>query len=138
MRTYSVLLVGKKIGTADVEKRGLYYKIRCVCYLDGREPVHIIVSAEREVDLGLCVPNGKHYELNTSIPVKQVGEGELTFQAASKCRPLEMAVPVTADEPFQYIMRLKDAYCVRRKNQIYIGFKNLNLSSNLQDNDQNP
>lgn len=49
--------------------------------------------------------------MNTKIPVKRLGEGELKILALPKCQMREgKFVPVYPDEPFAYLSRLQNAY----------------------------
>lgn len=84
--------------------------------MTGTVPCRVIVTAgEQETDLGLCVPTGGCFGLETSIPIKRIGEGMLSFRAQTRHRELPGTfLSVHPDEPFRYIARLKDAYLARR------------------------
>jgi len=115
---YAVCFGTERVGSASVSKEGLYYRIRCQCQLSGDVPCRITVSGERDADLGLCVPLGDHFGVETRIPIKRVGEGNLSFQVTPKHRETtEQFIPISPEEPFQYLARLKDAYLIRRNGQ---------------------
>ena len=138
MGEYAVLFGSERIGTATVTKQGLFYCITCKCRISGSVPVRVRVIGEREVDLGLCVPMGEAFGLKATIPIKSVGSGDLTFFAAAKHRAAQELMIVSADEPFRYIARLKDAYLVKRENGVGITFRTTAESPNPQDSGQNP
>ena len=136
-KEYAVWFGGETAGTACVTREGLYYRISCRCRLSGSVPCSITARAEREADLGLCVPLEDQYGLEIRIPIKCVGEGDLEFRVSPKhrVRP-EQFIPISSEGPFAYIARLKDAYMVRRDGQTGIVTKD--RSPSPQDSDQNP
>lgn len=136
-REYAVNLGADKVGTAHVEKQGLYYWINCQCQLSGTVPCRIIVSGESEIDLGICVPRDNGFGLETRIPIKNVGKGDLQFYVRPKHRQKdELFVPITPDEPFSYIKKLKNAYLSSKEGQVGLSFKDQSLIQ--RDSDQNP
>ena len=127
----------ERVGSACVTKEGLYYRISCRCLLSGSVPCVVKVTGDREMDLGLCVPLCGGFGVETRIPIKRVGEGTLNFRVLPKHRiRTEQFVPVSAEEPFRYITRLKDAYLVRRNGQMGLLFTD--RSPSPLDSDQNP
>ena len=138
MNTYSVYSAREKIGTAEVVQQGLYYRIRCLCNLSGNVPMRIIVKGDNTVDLGLCVPIGKGFGLESSIPIKKIGKGELQFQVIPKHERQQHIEAISPEKPFSDITRLKDAYLVKSDVMTAIGFRITNQSQDLRDNDQNP
>lgn len=117
---YSIQFAGETIGCADVERQGLYYRISCRCRLSGEVPVRIhLMHRHGETDLGLCVPMESGFGIDTRIPVKRAGEEITGFYAvASAGSSAAFFVPVSPDEPFQYISRLKDCFLSRRGDRI--------------------
>ena len=78
---------------------------------------------EKEVSLGVLVPQDGGFQLETRIPVKRVGEGELSFSVAPRHRTAAgKFVPLSPEEPFRYITRLKDAYLEQRNGQLGLVF----------------
>lgn len=122
-KEFAVVLGGERIGTAKVVKEGLYYRIRCLCTVSGSVPLKIIASGSENVDMGLCVPMGDKFGLETRIPVKRIGEGELHFSARPRHRQTGEFMQVLPDEPFRYIDRLKDAYFEIRGSKAGIVWK---------------
>ncbi len=134
---YSINLDKECVGTAHVVKEGLFYRIHCQCGLTGTVPCRITVTGEREADLGICVPLKDGFGIETRIPIKRVGEGELRFRVLAKRRDSdELFVTASADEPFPYLRRLSNAYLSVRNGQVGLVFKD--QSPNQQDSDRNP
>ena len=119
---YSITSGEENIGNVQVERQGLYYRISCRCKLTGCVRYNLlVVSGENTVDLGLCVPKDGVFGVDTSIPIKRVGEGTLTFYV----RPRHSAIQgkflrVSPDEPFAYIRRLQQAHLERVGDSIGI------------------
>lgn len=127
------------VGTARVSKEGLYYRIQCTCGLVGGAPFRITVKAEHPVDLGLCIPNGNIAGLEARIPMKKLGEGNLSFYIGTQNeKQQENWYPVSPDEPFPYIAKLQTAYMVSREGSVGIAFKETDQFPTQQDNDRNP
>ena len=121
---YDIMLADKPIGTASVKREGLYYSFRCHCRLSGDVIYKLVVSCgDKAESLGVCVPRGNSFGLETRLPVKRLGEGSLAFRAVPKHMELEgRFVPIRADEPFAYIDRLHKAHLEIRGNQTGILF----------------
>ena len=58
------------------------------------------------------------FGLETKLPVKRLGEGRMEFLLLPKHgTPKAQFVPISPEEPFSYIVRLKEAYLVKRNGQ---------------------
>ena len=69
--------------------------------------------------MGVVVPVGEGFGLETRLPVKRLGEGEMAFFLLPKHdRPRERFVPIYPEEPFSYLSRLKEAYLEKREGQL--------------------
>ena len=114
-----VTMGGEPIGKAEVLRQGLYYKIHCRCRLTGNVMYRLYVKGNSgEESLGVLVPLGSGFGLETRIPVKRVGEGELSFFVEPKHTASSGEfMLVYPEEPFSYISRLKDAYLEYRDGQ---------------------
>lgn len=134
---YAVYMGSERVGTAQVIIEGLFYKIYCLCQLDGTVPCKITVCGENEVDLGICVPLQNGFGMKTRIPIKKIGKGELRFCVLPKyVRRDEHFLELSTEKPFRYIHLLKDAYMSHKDGHIGIGIINQSLSQ--QGSDQNP
>lgn len=113
---YSVLSGNETVGKAIVRRQGLYCCISCRCALTGFVRHKLLVSCgANTVDLGLCVPQGNEFGVDTKIPIKRLGEGELTFRLVPKHNALKGEfVPVSPSEPFGYIRQLQKAHLARQ------------------------
>ncbi len=108
----------QKIGTAQVAREGLYYRIHCNCSLSGDVLYKIILHGEQtQEDLGICVPMDGAFGIRTRIPIKRIG-GELRFIAVPRHRELtDHFIPVENGSPFPYIDRLENAFLDIRNGQ---------------------
>lgn len=110
----------RSVGRVLVERQGLYYVFRCRCALSGEAAFRLFASCgEKQEDLGVLVPMGDSFGLDTRRPVKRLGEGELSFRLVSKHdAPRTHFAPISPEEPFAYLQRLKDAYLAEKDGQI--------------------
>ena len=117
---YSVMLNGKQSGKVSVRRQGLYYHFSCSCRLNSENMYRLVVSCGNTKEkLGILVPSEGSFILNTKLPVKRIGEGDMSFHLTD----LQDAnsgtfVPISPEEPFAYIDRLKEAYLERKYGQI--------------------
>ena len=66
---------------------------------------------DHTVDLGICVPHGDRFGIDTKVPIKRFGEGTMTFRLVPKHNKIEGTfLPVSPDEPFSYIQKLQQAH----------------------------
>ena len=123
-RKYEVCLNSQIVGSADVEKRGLYYHIICKCNLPNSGVYRVSVQSETmETDLGICVPMGNFFGLETNVPVKKMGEGKLVFQIASQRQDTaEPMIPIDPQKPFIHIDKLQKARLIQRDGTLGIIF----------------
>ncbi|MBQ2785904.1 MAG: hypothetical protein IJF02_05325 [Oscillospiraceae bacterium] len=119
MGTYPILRGGEPIGQACVVKKGLYYHFSCRCDLSGEVIYRLTVSCgEKCESLGVPVPEGEGFVLNSRIPVNKLGQGEMTVRAVPKHSKLEEKfIPISPDEPFEYLRQLEKAVFEKRNGQ---------------------
>lgn len=117
---YDILLGGQSIGEASVQRQGLYYCFDCKCKLSGEVVYRLQVRCgENTENLGIPVPQGQWFRLQTRIPVKRLGEGELHFRAVPKHAQLEgKFIPLSPEEPFKYLQRLQNAFLQVRDGKV--------------------
>lgn len=73
------------------------------------------------MDLGLCVPHSDGFGMDTRIPVKRLGEGELTFRLLPRhSKPDGAFIPVSPEEPFGYIQKLQQAHLAQQDGLVGI------------------
>ena len=116
---YSVTRNGNPCGKVTVSRQGLYYRIHCRCLLPAEDIFRLqAASGSRRENLGVLVPVEDRFGLDTRIPVKQLGEGELDFSVHSKRQPVQSHfVPIRDEEPFAYISRLKKSFLEIKEGQ---------------------
>ena len=145
--TYDIVYEGKPVGTAQVEKQGLYCTFSCRCRLpeEGFYRIHAVYADKRE-DLGICVPLGADFGMDKKISIKRLGEGKPSFELLPKDWQPEpvvqepesqieemptveepiveteepigaMFVPVTEEEPFPYLEQLEHAVLEVREEE---------------------
>jgi hypothetical protein len=119
---YFIFSGEEKIGAVVVQQQGLYYRISCRCNLTGSVRYKLLASCGNlSADLGLCIPKDNQFGVDTAIPVKRLGHGELSFRLVPKHSRVEGDfVTVSADEPFGYIQQLQKAHLVHREGVVGI------------------
>ena len=115
----------------QVIRQGLYYRFLCRCQLTGEVVCRLHVSCGgQQENLGVVVPTGDGFGLDTRLPVKRFREGKPSFSLIPKH---EMAsgqfVPIVPEEPFAYIERLKTSFLVRKYGQLGINLDDQNVIS---------
>lgn len=117
--TYDIYRGNEVVGTARVEKQGLYYHICCRCKVSGEGMRRIVVTCGKtRHDLGICVPMDGTFGVDKKIPCKKFGGESPEFLLLPKYPGVQgKFVPVYPDEPFAYMTRLKDAYLQVRDGQ---------------------
>lgn len=116
---YDVYFGRQAVGTLQVRRQGLYYRVRCRCSLPGDAVCRLIFrTGEREESLGVPVPEGGVYVLEKMVPIKRFGEERPEFFLTSGRETRRgIFVPLCPEEPFRYIERLKDAYLEERNGR---------------------
>lgn len=116
---YSVTFGQTQVGRVRVRRQGLYYQFICRCQLSGDVVCRLTVRCGgKQESLGILVPSQEGFGLDTKVSVKRIGEGEMEFYLMpSREHAVGTFVPLSPEEPFSYIARLKDAYFERRYGQ---------------------
>lgn len=117
--SYSVTVQGKQAGKVLVRRQGLYYHFSCMCRLQQNAMYRLMVhcGSTRE-SLGILVPQDGSFTLNTRLPVKRIGEGEMSFTLVPRrSEKTTVFVPICPEEPFAYISRLKSSFLVYQDGQ---------------------
>ena len=117
---YDIRLGNETVGTVNVERQGLYYCFSCRCRLSGSVMYRLCVSCGgHHENLGVLVPMGDRFGLDTKLAVKRLGQGPMGFMALPRHPPVQRHfVPIRPEEPFAYINRLQNAYLEIRNGQI--------------------
>ena len=124
---YELRLGQLAVGKVAVSRQGLYYRFRCRCCLTGSTIFRLwAITGDRKENLGVLVPGEGGFILDAKLPVKRFASGKPEFQLRPKQgSPGLEFIPVYPEEPFAYLVRVKDGYLVRRNGQagIRIGKK---------------
>ncbi len=114
--SFDVSIGGNPVGRVTVRRMGLYYQFSCRCRLSGDIPYRLKGTCGRNpFDLGILVPQEGWFILNTKVPVKRIGEGDMYFSLVSRqAEPRRTFVPISPEEPFSYLSRLKESFLVRQ------------------------
>ncbi len=117
---YDIFLGGKPVGKAQVRWEGLYLRFRCCCDLSGEVIYRISVSCGGKTEnLGVPVPEGDAFCLDTRIPARKLGAGTPQFRALPKgTERAGVFIPIIPEEPFAYLSRLGDAVLRRSNGQL--------------------
>lgn len=123
--TYPIFRGAEAVGQATVEKQGLYYCFSCRCRLTGEVIYRITVTwGEHSEHLGIPVPEGTEFCLETKLPIRRFGQGEPTFRLVPRHPKLDNCfIPLSPETPFPYLKRLENAYLDRREGEIGIAFR---------------
>lgn len=115
---YAVNFNGKQVGQVKLTRQGLYYHLICQCAVSGDTMYRLEASGgTRKTDLGILVPMGQGFGMETRFPVSRLGEGELSFCLHGDALEKRICIPIKPEEPFAYISRLKDAFLVIQDGQ---------------------
>jgi len=112
------MLWDKPVGTAKVSREGLYYRFQCRCTMTEDTLCRVNVGTE---SLGILVPMGDGFGLDTKLPVKRFAGTVSEFRLVPNKPMLEgKFIPIKPEEPFAYIERLKEAHLACRDGQLGI------------------
>ena len=104
MKRYDIYLDDNLVGQAAVAEVGLFSEFSCICNFENTGPYRIKVAYEdRELDLGICVPEGNRFAINTKIPSKHLGKGDPRFRAVGNRESSGDFTPIIVNEPFQHV-----------------------------------
>ena len=119
---YEVFFGNQPVGRVQVLRQGLYYRFVCRCKLTGDVVCRLYVSCGgQQENLGVVVPVGEGFGLDTRQSVKRFREGEPSFSLVPKNElPSGQFVPIAPEEPFAYIERLKTSFLVKKYGQMGI------------------
>ena len=122
---YGVYFGNQLAGKVQVQRQGLYYRFTCRCRLSGDVVCRFRVTCgDRRESLGVVVPMDGGFGLDTRLPVKRLGEGEMAFTLVPKHEvPEGTFVPIYPEEPFAYIERLKEGFLAKKGEQVGVVLK---------------
>ena len=138
MGEYDIYMGENVVGTANVERQGVYYRFACRCHLSEDALCRVTVECDgHHENLGILAPQGKMFALVTKLPVKRFSQGQMHFRVIPKHPTGQgLFVAVYPDEPFAYLARLKNAFLQVRNGQV--GVFLTDQGPDQQGNGQNP
>ena len=109
---YEVFFGRNAVGKVQVIRQGLYYRFICRCKLPEEGIYRLcVLCGKTQTNLGVVVPEGTGFGLDKVIPVKRLEKGKPEFFLAPRHEPVSgMFVPISPEEPFYYIAKLKDSF----------------------------
>ena len=116
---YCVTFGQAEVGNVQVRREGLYWRFCCRCRITGDVVCRLVVQCGNSREsLGIVVPDGDVFHLDTRLPAKKLEQGIPQFVLIPRHEVGEGTfVPLKPEEPFAYIAKLKDAYFTRRYGQ---------------------
>ena len=103
---YPVLWNQEEVGEVGVTKQGLYYVFSCRMQLPPGSRCRLYACSQGDSrDLGLCIPEGNFFVLQTRIPAKYFPEEEYSFCLNQPATG--RFVPVRKDRPFPELDKLE-------------------------------
>lgn len=125
---YEILLAGVSVGQARIKREGLYYCFQCHCRFSSEVIYKLTVTCNDVTEnLGIPVPEGDHFVLETRIPIKRLGEGIPVIRAVPKHNDLQgKFIPLSPTEPFAYLSQLESAFLEKRDGKLGVVIMGLN------------
>ena len=116
---YEVYLGKNLAGKVQIIREGLYCRIICRCQADSNQIYRLYaVSDKQKENLGVLIPDGDGLLLNKRVPLKRFGHGIPEFEISSgTAAQRDDFIPISPEEPFAYIARLKQAFLTIQNGQ---------------------
>ncbi len=131
---YDVLKNGSVVGSATINKEGLYYYIRCSVQLPKPEFCRVtITDGTNTSDLGICIPDGNAFSCVSRIPCKRLFGTDFKFTISNQTE--RKSVPIEDGKPFAHLDKLSAAHLHIANGQPEIMIDSI---QDPQDSDQNP
>ena len=120
--TYDIMLAGEPVGQATVRRQGLYWQFSCRCDLSGETVCRVRVTCGgQQTNLGILVPEGGKFVLNTKVAASTLGAGVPEFRVLPRRPEIKgKFIPLRPEEPFAYLHRLEDAFLARQNGELGI------------------
>lgn len=107
MAEYEITFQSRRIGTVLMERQGLYYRFSCKCVLPD-EQIHSVwvLWGGGNRKLGVCIPKGDGFCLDTKVPIKYIPNSKLEFVMDHN----DDFYPIDAKEEFCHMDKLAGAH----------------------------
>ena len=109
---YQVYYGREPVGKVEITRQGLYLRIICRCCLPGQQIYRLYaVSEKARMNLGVLLPNEDGGYLEKRIPARSLTDINIRFVISTGAgEGLGKFIPLSPEEPFAYIDRLKDGF----------------------------
>ena len=92
------------VGAVETEAEGMYIRIRAQCTPPDRRVYRLVLlCGSQRIDLGVCVPEGNRFVVNTRIQKRMLDESALQFILETNQENEQQFIPVDWDKPFVYL-----------------------------------
>lgn len=132
---FDIYIDSKAVGTAKVDRKGLYYQFSCSCKPPDNGIYRVWVNdGVVDFDLGICVPDGATYTLTKRLPAKLLSSKNFMFSLQPKDGKMSASSNVE-EGPFQQLEMLEMAKLSEENGQQTIIIEQVPTQ---QDSDLNP
>lgn len=136
INSYDVFMDGKAVGTASLEKEGLYWKIHCCCDIPADAPYQVTLKAGEEIDMGILVREHNGFCLTKRIAMKRIGGAQPSFVVGPRvAKTQERFEPIAQNEPFAYIEKIRDSQLKEKNGEIGIMIAEEDPQPQIPDSD---
>ena len=97
---YEVTYAGQAVGTVELSREGLYYRIICRCRVSDSEIHRLYADGEK---IGVLIPDGGELVLNTKVAAKRLKEG-CTFSLDENSKQF---IPIRPGEAFAHLDKVR-------------------------------
>ena len=118
---YPITWNGKTIGQVQILLKGLYCHFYGECSYNETAVCRLMMRCDAWVEkLGIMVPEGNLFVLKKQIPAKKIPDEKLEFFILSELEGQEAGifVPISSEEPFEYLTNMKNAVFENRDGVI--------------------
>lgn len=114
---FDIYMDSKIVGTAQLDRKGLYYQFTCFCKPPDSGLYRVCVSdGVTKADLGICVPEGERYTCTKRLPAKLLNGENLVFSLQPKDKMKNGGI-VEIIAPFAHLEMLEQAKIIDENGQ---------------------
>ena len=109
MKEYPVYLRDERVGNATVLRQGLYCRVYCRCRFNGEGFFRLCMTdGMQHKDLGILVPDGDSFVVDTSIKAMALQDQHLSFRIVQPGKE-RVFIPIVEGEDFLHLDKLRKA-----------------------------
>lgn len=107
---FDIYFYNSVVGKVIVMPDGLYYNISCRCTLPSNGIYRVIMhSGNQTINLGVCVPTGGCFGIDTKLPQKYIDVRNCTLELSKQGENDSLRVLIEPDKPFDKLQLLNRA-----------------------------